>query len=79
MAKRKRKLTAAQEAEKKRLREKYEWIFIHGKQKRVMRPPTIEGISVEDFIRANADPVWLHQRELWEYMMPEDEDGTTQE
>jgi hypothetical protein len=23
---------------------------------------------VEEFIRRNADPIWLHQNEMWEYM-----------
>ncbi len=43
-------------------------IFINGKQKRVKRPPTIDGVDVDEFIRRNADPIWLHQNELWEYM-----------
>ena len=43
-------------------------IFINGKQKRVRRPPTIDGIPVDEFIRQNADPIWLHQNEMWEYM-----------
>ena len=44
-------------------------IFINGKQKRVKRPPTIDGISVEEFIRRNADPVWLHQNGMWESLV----------
>lgn len=43
-------------------------IFVGGKQKRVKRPPTIDGVDVEEFIRRNADPIWLHQNEMWEYM-----------
>ncbi|MGO9611413.1 MAG: hypothetical protein ACLPX5_00040 [Dissulfurispiraceae bacterium] len=43
-------------------------IFINGKQKRVKRPPTIDGEDVDEFIRRNADPIWLHQNEMWEYM-----------
>jgi hypothetical protein len=31
-------------------------------------------MTVEDFIRANADPIWLHQNEMWEYMAPEPPD-----
>jgi hypothetical protein len=46
-------------------------MFINGKQKRVPRPPEIEGMSVEEFIRRNADPIWLHQNEMWE-PMPEE-------
>jgi hypothetical protein len=71
MAKQKRKLTAKQKAEKKRRRQEYMTIFIHGKQKRVKRPPTIDGMDVEEFIRNNADPIWLHQNQLWEDMEPE--------
>jgi hypothetical protein len=48
---------------------------MNGKQVKVKRPPTIEGISIDEFIRQNADPVWLHQNEMWEYMhTDEDED-----
>lgn len=43
-------------------------IFINGKQKRVSRPPMIDGLPVEEFIRRKADPIWLHQNEIWEYM-----------
>ncbi len=48
-------------------------IFMNGKQKRVKRPPTIDGMDVDEFIRANADPIWLHQNEMWEYMTDDDE------
>ena len=68
MGKRKRKLTAAEKAEKRRRREQFMTIFINGKMKRVPRPPTIDGMSVEEFIRRNADPIWLHQNEMWEEM-----------
>jgi uncharacterized protein YnzC (UPF0291/DUF896 family) len=66
MAKRKRKLTAAERAEKMRRRKEYMTIFINGKQKRIKRPPTIDGMDVDEFIRRNADPIWLHQNEMWE-------------
>ena len=72
MAKRKRKLTAAEKAEKKRRRQEYMTVFINGKQKRVKRPPTIDGMDVDEFIRRNADPIWLHQNEMWEYMVEEE-------
>ena len=74
MSKKKRKLTPAEKAEKKLRREKYMTIFINGKQKRVKRPPTIDGMDVDEFIRRNADPIWLHQNEMWEYMETETED-----
>ena len=67
-AKPKRKLTAAERAAKKRRREQFMTIFINGKQKRVRRPPTVDGMDVDEFILRNADPIWLHQNELWEYM-----------
>ena len=75
MAKPKRKLTPAQKREKARRRAEYMTVFINGKQKRVKRPPTIEGLDVDEFIRQNADPIWLHQNEMWEYIQAEgDED-----
>lgn len=61
MAKPKKKLTPAQRAEKKRRKLEFMTVFMNGKQVRVRRPPTIDGISVDDFIRRNADPIWLHQ------------------
>jgi hypothetical protein len=45
---------------------KYTTIFINGKQKRIPRPPLIDGLPVDEFIARNADPVWLHQNEMWE-------------
>lgn len=75
MAKQKRKRTSAQKAAKKKRQKEYMTIFINGKQKRVKRPPNIEGMYVEEYIRRNADPIWLHQNEMWEYMEnPEDVD-----
>ncbi len=73
MAKKKRKLTSAEKAEKKRRREEYMTIFMNGTQKRVKRPPTIDGMDVDEFILRNADPIWLHQNEMWEYMENETE------
>ncbi len=51
MSKRKRKLTAEEKAQKKRYRREYMTVFVHGKQKRVKRPMTIDGMAVEEFIR----------------------------
>jgi hypothetical protein len=68
MKKPKRKLTAAEKAVKRQRRKETMIVFINGKQKRVKRPPTIEGLDVDEFIRRNADPIWLHQNEMWEYM-----------
>lgn len=69
---RKRKLTASEKAAKKRRNAEFMTIFIHGKQKRVRRPPTIDGIPVDEFIEQNADVIWLHQNEMWELIEPEE-------
>jgi len=68
MAKHKRRLTAAEKAEKKRRQAEYVTIFVGGRQTRVRRPPMIEGMTPDEYIRANADPMWLHQNEKWEDM-----------
>lgn len=68
MAKRKRKLTAREKAEKARLKRESITIFIHGKMKRVRRPQQIDGMDADEFIRRNADPLWLHQNGMWEYI-----------
>jgi hypothetical protein len=68
MAKKKRKLTAREKAEKARRKREFMTIFIHGKMKRVRRPQQIDGIDADEFIRRNADPLWLHQNGMWEYM-----------
>jgi hypothetical protein len=73
MGKNRRKIPAAEKAKKKRRRKEYMTIFINGKQKRVKRPPTIDGMDVDEFIRRNADPIWWHQNEMWEYMTDDDE------
>ena len=68
LAKQKKKLTPKQKAAKKKRREEYMTVFMNGKQKRMKRPRTIDGMPVDEFIRRNADPIWLHQNEMWEYM-----------
>jgi len=30
-------------------------------------------VCVDEFIRRNADPIWLHQNEMWEYIYDFDE------
>jgi hypothetical protein len=71
MGKPKRKLTTAEKRAKKERKKKYQWIFINGKQVRVKRPEMIDGMPVDEFIARNADPLWLHQNEMWEYIEPE--------
>ena len=74
MAKPKRKLTAKEKAAKRRRRREYMIIFVNGRQKRVKRSPTIDGMDIDEFIQRNADPIWLHQNELWEQIDRDDED-----
>ena len=78
MAKIKKKLTAAQKRARKiakaEKQKKYTWVFMNGKQVKVKRPPTIEGISIDEYIRQNADPIWLHQNEMWEFMQTDEDE-----
>ena len=69
-AKMKRKRTAAEKRARRERKKKYMMIFINGKQKRVPRPPLIDGLPVDEFIAMNADPIWLHENGLWEYLTP---------
>lgn len=72
MAKIKKKLTITQKRARKKAKaerqKKYMWVFMNGKQVRIKRPPTIEGIDADVYIRENADPIWLHQNGMWEYI-----------
>ncbi|MEI6126332.1 MAG: hypothetical protein WCQ99_07220 [Pseudomonadota bacterium] len=68
MKKSKRKLTPAEKAEKEKRKREFMTIFINGKQKRVLKLPTIDGMDTDEFIRINADSIWLQQNEMWEYI-----------
>lgn len=72
MAKVKKKLTVGQKRAKKEEKaerqNKYMWVFMNGKQVRVERPRTIEGIPEDEWIAENADPIWLHQNEMWDVL-----------
>jgi len=77
MAERKRKLSRAEKAAKARRKAEFMTIFVNGRQKSVRRPVLVEGMDPDEFIRRNADPIWLHQNEMWEYM-PEFRDGVAE-
>jgi len=64
------KLTAADKRARRERKRKCTTIVINGKQRRVPRPPLIGGLQVDEFIARNADPIWLHQNGLWEFMYP---------
>jgi hypothetical protein len=68
----KRKLTAAQRRARRERKEKFMTIFVNGKQMRMPRPPLIDGMTVDEFMACNADPIWLQQNELWELMADDD-------
>ena len=78
MSKVKKKLTTAQKHARKKAKaerqKKYMWVFMNGKQVKVKRPPTIDGIDANEFIQQNADPIWLHQNEMWEYIKTEEDE-----
>ena len=73
MKKPKRKLTAAERRARRERKKNFMTIFLNGKQKRVPRPQLIDGLTVDEFVARNADPIYLHQNELWEYMTPDDQ------
>ncbi len=68
---RKRKLSAAEKKAKKERKKKFKWVMMNGKQVRVKRDPEIDGIPEDEWLRQNADPIWLHQNEMWELIDPE--------
>ena len=72
MAKLKKKLTAVQKRARKKAKaerqKKYIWVFMNGKQVRIKRPPMIDGMEADEYIQKNADPIWLQQNEMWEYI-----------
>lgn len=78
MTKKKKKLTTAQKRARKKAKterqKKYQWVFMNGKQVKIKRPPTIEGMDADEFIRRNADPIWLHQNGMWDEMEIDDVD-----
>ena len=64
----KRRGTTAEKRARRERKERFMTIFINGKQKKVPRPLLVEGLPVDEFLARNADPIWLHQNELWELM-----------
>ena len=68
MAKQKRKLTPDERRAKAQRRADFMTVFVNGKQKSVRRPVLIDGMDPDEFALGNADPIWLHQNEMWEYM-----------
>ena len=69
MPRKRRKLTAAERAARKQRRAEFMPVFIGGRQKRVRRP-LIDGLPADEFLRRNADPVWLLQNGYFELIEP---------
>jgi hypothetical protein len=72
MPKKVKKLTTAQKKKRKEAKaerqKKYQWIMMNGKQVRIKRPPTINGIPQDEYIEKYADEIWLHQNGLHEIL-----------
>lgn len=71
MSKRKGKRTAAEKAERRRRKAEFRTVFVNGKQKRVRRAAHVEGVPLEELLKG-ADPIFLHQAEMW-WMIPVDD------
>ncbi|WP_111979446.1 hypothetical protein [Algibacillus agarilyticus] len=75
-----KKLTLNQKRAKKKAKlerqKKYMWVFKNGKQVRVKRPAMIDEIPQEDWLMQNADPIWLHQHEMWHLLYAAEEQDT---
>jgi hypothetical protein len=77
MGKKKRKLNPAEKVAKRKRQLEYGTVFMNGRMKRVRKPPTVEGMALDEFLRTHADPIFLHQEGLWEYIeLRESEDET---
>ena len=74
-----KKLTTAQKRARRKVKaenqKKFEWVFMNGKQVRIKREPTIDGMGVDEFTEKNADPIWLHQNEMHEMLHAQESDS----
>jgi len=72
-------MSAAQKSKRKKARverqRKYKWIFVNGKQVRIKQPDTTEGMDPEDYIRLNADEIWLTQNERYDILFEREMQG----
>lgn len=75
MPKRKHKKTPAEKRARRERKKKFMMVFMNGRQVRVRRPQLIEGLTEDEFIAHNADPLWLHQNELWHLIPRHGEQG----
>ncbi|MER2493799.1 hypothetical protein [Catenovulum sediminis] len=52
---------------------------MNGKQVRVKRPEKIDGVDSNEWVEKNADPIWLHQNEMWETLHVRSSTETSEE
>jgi len=68
----KKPMTALQKRKRKEAKagrqKKYQWVFMNGKQVRISRPETIIGLDPYEYIRRNADDIWLTQNGYYEIL-----------
>ena len=68
----KKPMTALQKRRRKEAKaerqKKYQWVFMNGKQVRIRRPEKIDGLDPEEYIRRNADDIWLTQNGYYEIL-----------
>ena len=68
----KKPMTALQKRKRKEAKaerqKKYQWVFMNGKQVRIRRPEKIDGLDPEEYIRRNADDIWLTQNGYYEIL-----------
>ncbi|WP_143873442.1 hypothetical protein [Catenovulum sediminis] len=69
----------ARKAAKIERQKKYMWVFMNGKQVKVKRPAKIDGVDSNEWIEKNADPIWLHQNEMWETLHVRSSTETSEE
>lgn len=62
LKKRKRKEAKAER------QKKYEWVFIDGKQVKIRRPETIDGLDPYEYIRRYATDIWLKENGYYEIL-----------
>jgi hypothetical protein len=63
------RLTSARRAARKRRKKDSMIVFMNGKQVRVRREPTMDGMDTDEFIRQNADSIWLRQNGCYESLL----------
>ncbi|WP_028582044.1 hypothetical protein [Desulfogranum japonicum] len=79
MPRRAKKLTKEQKRKRKEAKaerqRKYQWVMMNGKQVRIKRPPTINGIPEDEYIEKYADPIWLQQNGMYEILHAREVEG----